>query len=142
MTLTVTKPSSYRHRHFTLTFTGEVQTILCLEFGAGDTLYSGTLSGDIYQWKGHTLVNVIKAHSVRPPYHTHTRTHTHTHTHTHTRTQCPITYVNGFVSSVLATSHCVLLMAYVLHGCGLYMYVCVCSQGHCVAWQVSAMAVI
>ena len=44
---------------------GELQTILCLGFGSADTVFSGTLSGDIYQWKGHTLASVIKgAHNV------------------------------------------------------------------------------
>ena len=58
----------YHHPHYTTSTAGELQTILCLVFGAGDTVYSGTLSGDIYQWKGNTLVNVIKAHNVS--YHT------------------------------------------------------------------------
>jgi WD40 repeat protein len=40
---------------------GEVQTILCLVFGSDDVVYTGTLSGDIYQWKGYNLESVIKS---------------------------------------------------------------------------------
>lgn len=40
---------------------GELQTILCLGFASDHTVFSGTLSGDIYQWKGHSLINVIKS---------------------------------------------------------------------------------
>lgn len=45
---------------------GEIQTILCLAFGADDTTYSGTLSGDVYVWKGNNLSRVVReAHAVR-----------------------------------------------------------------------------
>ncbi len=40
---------------------GEIQTMLCLAFGANDMTYSGTLSGDIYMWRANTLVKVIQA---------------------------------------------------------------------------------
>ena len=44
---------------------GELQTILCAAFSADGGLYTGTLSGDIYKWEGHTLQSVIKgAHQV------------------------------------------------------------------------------
>lgn len=44
---------------------GEIQSVLCLAFGVGGVLYTGTLSGDIYKWQGATLVeNVSGAHSV------------------------------------------------------------------------------
>ncbi len=39
---------------------GELQSQLCAVFGSADTCYSGTLSGDVYKWKGHNLVTVIK----------------------------------------------------------------------------------
>ena len=45
---------------------GEIQTMLCLAFGAGDITYSGTLSGDVYIWKANNLSQVVKAaHGVR-----------------------------------------------------------------------------
>lgn len=48
------------------TYTGELQTVLCVGFSSADTLYTGTLSGDVYQWKGVNLHNVIKgAHNVK-----------------------------------------------------------------------------
>ena len=40
---------------------GEIQTLLCLGFGAEDTTYAGTLSGDIYIWKDFNLERVISA---------------------------------------------------------------------------------
>lgn len=44
---------------------GELQSVLCAVFSSADTTYTGTLSGDVYKWKGHTLLSVIKnAHSV------------------------------------------------------------------------------
>ena len=44
---------------------GEIQTMLCLAFGPDDTTYAGTLSGDIYVWKGSNLDNVVSgAHQV------------------------------------------------------------------------------
>ncbi|XP_071162130.1 echinoderm microtubule-associated protein-like 6 [Mytilus edulis] len=38
---------------------GEIQTMMCLAFGPDDTTYSGTLSGDVYIWRGNNLDNVI-----------------------------------------------------------------------------------
>jgi hypothetical protein len=47
--------------------TGEIQTILCLAFGADGSTYSGTLSGDVYIWRDNTLDRVVSAaHSVGP----------------------------------------------------------------------------
>ena len=44
---------------------GEIQTNLCLAFGPNDVTYSGTLSGEIYKWKGHNLSGTIpNAHKV------------------------------------------------------------------------------
>ena len=44
---------------------GEIQTNLCLAFGTNDVTYSGTLSGEIYKWKGHNLAGSIpNAHTV------------------------------------------------------------------------------
>ena len=44
---------------------GEIQTNLCLAFGASDVTYSGTLSGEIYLWKGSNLARSIpNAHTV------------------------------------------------------------------------------
>ena len=44
---------------------GELQSILCAAYVRDDITYTGTLSGDVYQWKGHTLQSVIKgAHNV------------------------------------------------------------------------------
>lgn len=44
---------------------GEIQTNLCLAFGPNDVTYSGTLSGEIYKWKGHNLSGTIpSAHTV------------------------------------------------------------------------------
>lgn len=44
---------------------GEIQTNLCLAFGPNDVTYSGTLSGEIYKWKGHNLSGTIpNAHTV------------------------------------------------------------------------------
>ena len=44
---------------------GEIQTNLCLAFGPNDITYSGTLSGEIYRWKGHNLAGTIPhAHTV------------------------------------------------------------------------------
>eukprot|EP00111_Clytia_hemisphaerica_P009365 TCONS_00027488-protein len=43
---------------------GEIQSVLCLAFGVGGVLYTGTLSGDIYKWQGVTLVqNISGAHA-------------------------------------------------------------------------------
>ncbi|XP_029642851.1 echinoderm microtubule-associated protein-like 6 [Octopus sinensis] len=39
--------------------TGEIQTMLCLAFSPDQTTYAGTLSGDIYIWKGSHLYNTI-----------------------------------------------------------------------------------
>ena len=45
--------------------TGELQSILCVRCAPDDITYTGTLSGDLYKWKGHTLQSVIKgAHNV------------------------------------------------------------------------------
>jgi len=45
---------------------GEIQTILCLTFALPDVTYSGTMSGDVYIWKGTNLSSVIHAvHIVR-----------------------------------------------------------------------------
>ena len=44
---------------------GEIQSILCLAYGAANLLYTGTLSGDIYKWKENNLLeNIDNAHSV------------------------------------------------------------------------------
>ncbi|MEE6474307.1 hypothetical protein FKM82_010342 [Ascaphus truei] len=44
--------------------TGDLQTILCLACARDDITYSGALNGDIYVWKGLTLVRTIQgAHS-------------------------------------------------------------------------------
>lgn len=40
---------------------GEIQTILCVACGENDVTYSGTLSGDVYIWKGHKLDRVVQA---------------------------------------------------------------------------------
>lgn len=48
-----------------LSTSGELQSILCAAYARDDITYTGTLSGDVYQWKGHTLQSVIKgAHNV------------------------------------------------------------------------------
>ena len=39
---------------------GELQTLLCLAFGAKDA-YTGTLSGDVYRWSGNTLAGTVPA---------------------------------------------------------------------------------
>lgn len=39
--------------------------MLCLAYGVGGVLYSGTLSGDIYKWQGNELIeNISGAHAV------------------------------------------------------------------------------
>ena len=44
---------------------GEIQTNLCLAFAPNDVTFSGTLSGEIYKWKGHNLTGSIpNAHTV------------------------------------------------------------------------------
>ncbi|XP_040207585.1 echinoderm microtubule-associated protein-like 6 isoform X1 [Rana temporaria] len=44
--------------------TGDLQTILCLACAREDVTYSGALNGDIYVWKGLTLIRTIQgAHS-------------------------------------------------------------------------------
>ena len=44
---------------------GELQSILCAVYASSDIVYTGTLSGDLYKWKGHTLQSTIKgAHKV------------------------------------------------------------------------------
>lgn len=44
---------------------GEIQTNLCLAFGPNNVTYSGTLSGEIYKWKGNNLSGTIpNAHTV------------------------------------------------------------------------------
>ena len=44
---------------------GEIQSVLCLAFGVGGVLYTGTFSGDIYKWQGVTLLeNISGAHAV------------------------------------------------------------------------------
>lgn len=44
---------------------GEIQSVLCLAFGVGGVLYSGTLSGDVYKWQGNELIeNITGAHAV------------------------------------------------------------------------------
>jgi len=46
---------------------GEIQSVLCLAFGVGGVLYTGTLSGDIYKWQGVNLAeNIAGAHAVSP----------------------------------------------------------------------------
>lgn len=50
---------------FTIWLTGELQSILCAAFAPEEVCYTGTLSGDIYKWKGRNLLSVIKrAHMV------------------------------------------------------------------------------
>ena len=40
--------------------------MLCLAFGPDDITYSGTLSGDVYMWRGNNLIKVVQeAHEVR-----------------------------------------------------------------------------
>ena len=52
--------------HFLHFQVGEIQTMLCLTFGADDVTYSGTLGGDVYVWKGNNLSRVVPAaHQVR-----------------------------------------------------------------------------
>ena len=47
---------------------GELQSILCAVYTSSDIVYTGTLSGDLYKWKGHTLQSTIKgAHKVNHP---------------------------------------------------------------------------
>ncbi|KAG7492916.1 hypothetical protein MATL_G00019970 [Megalops atlanticus] len=41
--------------------TGDLQTILCLATAKDDVTYSGALNGDIYVWKGLTLVRTLQA---------------------------------------------------------------------------------
>ncbi|EGW07847.1 Echinoderm microtubule-associated protein-like 6 [Cricetulus griseus] len=44
--------------------TGDLQTILCLACAKEDITYSGALNGDIYVWKGLTLIRTVQgAHS-------------------------------------------------------------------------------
>lgn len=40
--------------------TGEIQTMLCIGYGSDDTVYAGTLNGDIYVWRGNNLSGVIR----------------------------------------------------------------------------------
>lgn len=40
--------------------TGEIQTMLCIAFGSDDTVYAGTLNGEIYVWRGNNLSSVIR----------------------------------------------------------------------------------
>lgn len=45
--------------------TGDLQTILCLSCAKDDVTFSGALNGDVYVWKGLTLVRTIQgAHGV------------------------------------------------------------------------------
>lgn len=45
--------------------TGELQTILCVACARDEVTYSGALNGDIYVWKGITLIKTIQgAHGV------------------------------------------------------------------------------
>ena len=46
--------------------TGDLQTILCLACAKDEVTYSGALNGDIYVWKGISLLRtVLAAHGVR-----------------------------------------------------------------------------
>ena len=38
---------------------GEIQSQMCVAFGEGEMCYSGTLTGDIYQWKGNELSSIV-----------------------------------------------------------------------------------
>ncbi|WAR18910.1 EMAL6-like protein [Mya arenaria] len=40
---------------------GEIQTVLCVCAGSNDTTYSGTLSGDVYIWRGNRLDRIVQA---------------------------------------------------------------------------------
>ena len=43
---------------------------MCAAFSSADITYTGTLGGDVYKWKEHSLLSVIKnAHSVSPLVH-------------------------------------------------------------------------
>lgn len=43
---------------------GELQSILSAVFSSADIAFTGTLSGDVYKWKGHNLLSVVRgAHS-------------------------------------------------------------------------------
>lgn len=45
--------------------TGDLQTILCLACAKDEVTYSGALNGDIYVWKGITLMRTVQgAHGV------------------------------------------------------------------------------
>ena len=45
--------------------TGDIQTMLCVAFAPDNVTFAGTLSGDIYVWKGSNLQSVVaKAHQV------------------------------------------------------------------------------
>ena len=44
---------------------GELQSVLCAAFVSAEVAVTGTLSGDLYKWIGHTLSSVVKgAHHV------------------------------------------------------------------------------
>ena len=41
--------------------TGDLQTILCVSAARDELTYSGALNGDVYVWKGITLIRTIQA---------------------------------------------------------------------------------
>lgn len=47
--------------------TGDLQTILCVSASKDELTYSGALNGDVYVWRGITLVRTVQAaHGVSP----------------------------------------------------------------------------
>lgn len=47
--------------------TGDLQTILCVSAAKDELTYSGALNGDVYVWRGITLVRTVQAaHGVSP----------------------------------------------------------------------------
>lgn len=47
--------------------TGDLQTILCVSAAKDELTYSGALNGDVYVWRGITLIRTVQAaHGVSP----------------------------------------------------------------------------
>lgn len=46
---------------------GDLQTILCVSAAKDELTYSGALNGDVYVWRGITLIRTVQAaHGVSP----------------------------------------------------------------------------
>lgn len=41
--------------------TGDLQTILCVSTAKDEVTYSGALNGDVYVWRGITLIRTVQA---------------------------------------------------------------------------------